>query len=81
MSTAQTPGGFGLTMVVVMIPLVVVISLSLMFMTGWPTWVTSVVGGGVGGLTSPFLTRWILARHAGQDRPSSVTGNGSGPPR
>lgn len=60
MSTTQAPGRFGLTMVVVMIPLVV-ISLSLMFMTGWPTWVTSVIGGGVGGSMSPFLTRWILA--------------------
>lgn len=61
MSTTQALGRFGLTMVVVMIPLVVVISLSLMFMTGWPTWVTPVIGGGVGGSMSPFLTRWILA--------------------
>lgn len=61
MSTTQALGRFGLTMVVVMIPLVVVISLSLMFMTGWPTWVTSIIGGGVGGSMSPFLTRWILA--------------------
>ncbi|MFD3684558.1 hypothetical protein ACFWTE_07040 [Nocardiopsis sp. NPDC058631] len=63
-----------LTMGVVMVPLVIVISLTLAFLTSWPTWLTSAVGGGVSGLVSPFVVHWILNRRGRvQDRPAPST--------
>ena len=74
MSDTQDPGRFGLTMVTVMVPLLIVISLPLAFMTGWPLWVTSAIGGGASGLISPFIARWFLARRQRvQNRPATDT--------
>ncbi|MEE2039815.1 hypothetical protein Q8791_21595 [Nocardiopsis sp. CT-R113] len=74
MRDTQDAWRLNLSMLAVTVPLMVAIALSLVFLTGWPAWVASAVGGAVGGLAGPLAVRWILARRErGRDRSPSTT--------
>ena len=63
-----------LTMGAVMIAIVLAVSLPLAALTDWPSWIAPAVAGGIGGLTAPHITRWIMTRRKrDQDTPSEDT--------
>ncbi|WP_433698916.1 hypothetical protein [Nocardiopsis sp. CA-288880] len=75
MSATPNPERFFLPMVAVMFTLMLAVSLPLVLLTSWPTWLTALIGSGAGGLVSPFLVRWTLDRRERvRSRPSANTG-------
>jgi hypothetical protein len=62
-------------MAAVMFTLMSAVSLPLVLLTSWPTWLMALIGASVSGLTGPFITRWILERRERvRSRPSPSAG-------